>query len=166
MYALTQSIKETVTPQPGTVPRPQKPLRSSSIRQEPLWFSRVHQDPDEHVRPFVASLHGKANVCKFTTAGQCGVSTCTTNFTDVIMKMVLLNGLADEDIKRVVLGTTDVDDMKLFDTVEVINSIEIAARVMTETSTSIAASSYKKTQCVAPSANYDTFRWRKTSPTF
>ena len=41
MYALTQSIKETVTPQPGTVPRPQKPLRSSSIRQEPLRFSRV-----------------------------------------------------------------------------------------------------------------------------
>ena len=41
MHALTQSIKETVTPQPGTVPRPQKPLRSSSIRQEPLRFSRV-----------------------------------------------------------------------------------------------------------------------------
>ena len=44
MYALTKSIKETVTPQPGTVPRPQKPLRSSSIRQEPLRFSRVHRD--------------------------------------------------------------------------------------------------------------------------
>ena len=42
MYALTQSIKETVTSQPGTVPRPQKPLRSSSIRQEPLRFPRVH----------------------------------------------------------------------------------------------------------------------------
>ena len=41
MYALTQSIKETVTLQPGTVPRPQKPLRSSSIGQEPLRFSRV-----------------------------------------------------------------------------------------------------------------------------
>ena len=41
MSALTQSIKETVTPQPGTVPLPQKPLPSSSIRQEPLPFSRV-----------------------------------------------------------------------------------------------------------------------------
>ena len=41
MYALTQSIKETDATQPGTVPRPQKPLHSSSIRQEPLRFSRV-----------------------------------------------------------------------------------------------------------------------------
>ena len=48
MYALTQSIKETVTPQPGTVPRPQKPLRSSSIRQEPLRFSRVYRHAQFH----------------------------------------------------------------------------------------------------------------------
>ena len=41
VYALKQSIKETVTSQPWTLPRPQKPLRSSSIRQEPLRFSRV-----------------------------------------------------------------------------------------------------------------------------
>ena len=71
MYALTQSIKETVTPQPGTVPRPQKPLRSSSIRQEPLRFSRVkspvthNEDHDDVIKwkhfprywPFVRGIH-------------------------------------------------------------------------------------------------------------
>ena len=48
LFALNISVctkiehQGTVTPQPGTVPRPQKPLRSSSMRQEPLRFHRVH----------------------------------------------------------------------------------------------------------------------------
>ena len=63
--------------------------------------------------------------------------------------------LLTQDIKRCVLGTTDIDDMSLSDTVDLIDSKETAARAITETSTFIAASSYKKTQRAPPSANYE-----------
>ena len=60
------------------------------------------------------------------------------------MKLVLLNGLADDEIRKEVLGTPDIDGASLSDTVRLVDSKETAARAMVAEGTRVAASAYKK----------------------
>ena len=63
----------------------------------------IKQDSNEPARAFAAKIQGRAATCAFST--KCPTPTCTANvdFTDIIAKYVLVNGLADEDVKREVL---------------------------------------------------------------
>lgn len=105
------------------------------------------QEPGERVRPYVARLRGLANVCRWNKKGPCSVEDCpgevTIDYTDDIVKLALLNGLADDEIRRDVLGTTDIDDRSLADTVALIDSRETAARAISAEGTRVAASAYK-----------------------
>ena len=103
------------------------------------------QEPGEPIRNYVARLRGKAHVCNFTSKGSCGNDACIADFTDDMVKMIMINGLADEDVKKDILSTTDIDDKTLADTVFLIDSKEIAARAMMATPT-VAVSSYKKSK--------------------
>ena len=103
------------------------------------------QEPGEPIHNYVARLRGKAHVCNFTTKGSCGNDACIADFTDDMVKMIMINGLADEDVKKDILSTTDIDDKTLADTVSLIDSKEIATRAMMATPT-VAVSSYKKSK--------------------
>ena len=103
------------------------------------------QEPGEPIRNYVARLRGKAHVCNFTTKGSCGNDACIADFTDDMVKMIMINGLADEDVKKDILSTIDIDDKTLADTVSLIDSKEITARAMMATPT-VAISSYKKSK--------------------
>ena len=104
----------------------------------------LKQDHGEKTRSFVARIRGKAMTCAYTQT--CCSTACTTvnDFTDVILKDVVIHGLADEDIKREVLGWADVDDKTVEETVSFIEAKEKARDAM-KTHTDIAApiSSYK-----------------------
>ena len=107
------------------------------------------QEPGERVRTYVARLRGLANVCRWHKTGSCSAEACTgavtIDYTEDIVKLALLNGLADEEVRREVLGTTDIDDKSLSDTVALIDSKETAARAMSADGARVAASAYRKT---------------------
>ena len=66
------------------------------------------------------------------------------DFTDVILKDVLIHGLVDEEIKKEVLGWTDVDTKTVEETVVFIKAKEMARNAMVSHSDTVAPiSSYK-----------------------
>ena len=110
---------------------------------------KTAQEPGERVRPYVARLRGLANVCRWHKAGPCTADGCTgtvtVDYTEDIVKLALLNGLADDDIRREVLGTVGIDDTSLADTVALVDSKETAARAMSAEGARVAASTHRKT---------------------
>lgn len=117
-----------------------------SVRRATLLQTK--QDPGEHVRQYVARLRGLANVCQWTKTGDCTQATCqgtiSIDYSEDIVKLVLLSGLVDDEIRKEVLGTVGVDTMTLSDTVDLVDSKETASRAMVVESPKVAASSYKK----------------------
>ena len=59
----------------------------------------LKKDHGEATRTFLSRIRGKAATCGYTKP--CGVGTCTavTDFTEIIVKDILIAGLVDEDIK-------------------------------------------------------------------
>ena len=86
----------------------------------------IKQDHGENARAFYAKVRGKASTCSYTI--ECIGATCSQviDFTNVMGKDVLISGLADEDIKRDVLGLPDLDCKSLEDTVSFVEAKEMA----------------------------------------
>ena len=107
----------------------------------------LKQQHGESARSYTARLRGKAQTCAFNIT--CSKDGCeqVTSYTDNIVRYVLLAGLASNDIARDVLGTTDIDNKNLDETLTLIESRERAMRA-TATETQMpnvaAISSYKK----------------------
>merc|ERR1712237_265090 len=87
------------------------------------------QDVGELARSYLAKVQGKAATCEFKTRcteGCCSARTNYVDFTDMIVKYVLVNGLADAEIRREVLGWKSLDESSLPDTVAFIEQKEMA----------------------------------------
>ena len=72
----------------------------------------MSQDDSEPCRSFLSKIQGKAATCDFAT--KCTETCCETSakvvdFTSVIVKYVLVNGLVDVEIRRDVLGSKLLD---------------------------------------------------------
>ena len=108
------------------------------------------QDGGEPVRQYVARLRGLAGVCQWSQSGPCSQRGCPgvnqVDYTEEIVRMTMLNGLADRDIRREVLGTADIDEKSLEDTVAVVDGKETAARAEAADTPRVAASAYKRQQ--------------------
>ena len=93
----------------------------------------LHQDRGQPIRSFAARVKGKAQTCAFTKP--CGTPTCTQNvdYSEDIVKHVVLAGIVDEEIKREVLGLQNLDQQSLNETITLIESKEMAARAMSAT---------------------------------
>ena len=108
------------------------------------------QDHGEGVRKFYARVQNVARQCKLTVP--CQNNTCRlrlapfTSYNDEIVKLVVLNGIADTEIRKDVLGVAGINDKTLDETVGIIEDKEMAARsVAGRAATPAAAStSYKK----------------------
>ena len=61
-----------------------------------------------------------------------------------MVKDVLISGLADEDIKRDVLGLPDLDSKSLEDTVSFVEAKEMARDALSKVVTTAGISSYQK----------------------
>jgi len=75
---------------------------------------------------FVLSLL-KCSFTKTCTGPQCDQQ---VDFTDDIVKYVVVSGIANEDIKKDVLGHADIDTRYLTDMISLIENKEMAARAM------------------------------------
>ena len=103
---------------------------STSVRQNEL--IALKQDHGQPIRSYSAQLKGKARTCSLFKACGCGQR---VDYTDEIVKMVILNGISNNDIQQEVLGTPGIDDKSLNDTISLIENKEMAARAMLNSST-------------------------------
>ena len=110
---------------------------------------QMTQGHGEFIRTFAARLRNKAQVC--TLATTCGGCSRSVSFQDEIIKFVLLNGIAVDDIKKEVLGHADVDTKDLSQTISLIESKEKASRALAPINNEcVALSSYKKKKRTPP----------------
>ena len=96
--------------------------RNSSRQRGPqAELFQMRQDRDESFRSYAARVRGKAETCSYTTRCSCDL---TLNFTDIIVKDVLIAGIADLDIRRDIdlLGIDSVLDKSLTDVITLVGS--------------------------------------------
>ena len=112
-----------------------------SVRRSELLSMK--QDHTETTRSFFARINGKATTCAY--AVDCTSDTCQQKiyFADIIVKDVLISGLADDDIKREVLGWAELDQKKVQDTVTFVEAKEMARDALSKQSVG-AVSTYKR----------------------
>ena len=115
------------------------PIAVSVRRAE---FLATKQDHGENVRAFYAKVRGKANTCSYSIT--CSSDTCNQviDFTDIMVKDVVVAGLADEEIKEV-LEWSDLDDNNLAGTVTFIEAKEMAREALATKPINAGLSSYK-----------------------
>ena len=116
-------------------------------------FLSTHQDPGQSVRDFYADLKGKSETCPYSK--KCSLTACTqvNDFTDIIVKDVLVAGLVDEDIKKDVLGWSELDTKDVNETVAFIESKEMARDALKQNKPINAAlSQYKKSKTLSATA--------------
>ena len=65
----------------------------------------MRQMRDKPFCTFAARVHSKADTCAFTVDCTCGLK---VNYTDPIIRDTLLNGIADDEIRREIFGNADV----------------------------------------------------------
>ena len=101
---------------------------AASVRKTELLT--MHQDHGQPIRSFAANVKGKAQVCAF--AKECSNDNCSqiVDYTENIVKYVVISGIADEEIKKNVLGHADLDSKSLNNTISLIETKEMAARAM------------------------------------
>ena len=66
---------------------------------------QMRQLRDEPFRAFAARSRGKADTCAFTVDCNCGLK---VNYTNHVIHGTLLNGIADDEIRREILGSAEV----------------------------------------------------------
>ena len=117
------------------------PVAISVMRAELL---QLRQAPDEQFRAFAARVQGKAETCSFSTdfTCTCGITTAADYTTDMT-RDVLLAGIADVDIRREALGTTDVHRLGLNSIISLVESKEMARDAL-PTSSQHAVSTFKR----------------------
>ena len=88
-------------------------IKNLAVRKENLTVARTtlikaKQDRDEPVKIFVARLKGLASMCDYSMTVNCaGRNEITVNFAHVIIRDVLVTGMADAEIQADVLGHTE-----------------------------------------------------------
>ena len=104
---------------------------------------QMRQDRDESFRSYAARVRGKAETCSYTTRCSCDL---TINFTDIIVKDVLIAGIADLDISRDILGIDSVLDKSLTDVITLVESREMARNALPTPSSLDAILAFKKSK--------------------
>ena len=101
---------------------------------------------DEVFRKFASRVRGKAETCEYEiqTACECGKVT-NVNFTDHIMRDVLLAGIYDADIRREMYGIDKILQQPVNDVISLVEKKEMARDAHSVASTS-AISSMKQQQ--------------------
>ena len=100
------------------------PVATMVIRAELL---ALRQDRNEPIRSFFSKVRGKAEICSYSTEHKCTCGrSCSVDFTETIVRDVVIAGLYDEDIRRRVMGVKDLCDKSSNDIVALIEAEEMA----------------------------------------
>ena len=84
---------------------------------------QMRQLRDEPFRAFAARVRGKADTCAFTIDCTCGLK---INYTDHMIRDTLLNGIADDEIRREILGGRRLLTRALNEIVALVEAKEMA----------------------------------------
>lgn len=140
------------------------PVALGVVRSELL---AMRQDPDEPFRTFAARVQGKAETCEFKTTFNGSCTNCRTAYqgdiyyTDEVIRDVLLNGIADIDIRRDSLSSDNIQTKPVTDVIAYVENKETARNAHPSTSIS-ALSAYRRNS--NPSSNKDTAENKNNSP--
>ncbi|MEL6804106.1 MAG: hypothetical protein AAFO91_10025, partial [Bacteroidota bacterium] len=119
------------------------PAAKSVSRAE---LMKMSQGSDESIRTFAAKVQGKAQTCGFVTKFKC---TCekesSVNYTQEIIKDVLLSGIADVEIQTTVFDVEGIEEKSVNEIVALIERKEKARKAYHHTAVS-ALSSFKRSQ--------------------
>ena len=121
---------------PGSDPRIQLTYRTERFAMK--------QNHGETVLVFSSRALGKARNCKLTV--RCPHN-ADVDYSEDMVKQVVLAGMCDNEIKRKVLSTAGIDDKSLNDTIAIIEMEEMASRSMSDhstTPTQVGSTNYKK----------------------
>lgn len=88
---------------------------------------QLRQERDETFRAFAARVRGKAETCAYMTTCRCGLK---ADYTDHIIRDVLINGIYDSDIRLEALGITDIIEKPVNDVVALIENKEMARNAL------------------------------------
>ena len=95
-------------------------------------LASLRQDPDEPFRAYAARVQGKAETCEFKVSFSGNCAKCHTPFAgevyyvDEVIRDVLLNGIADMDIRRDAMATENILRKSVNDLIAFIESRETA----------------------------------------
>ena len=105
------------------------PVALGVVRAE---LSSMVQGADEQFRTFAARVQGKAETCEFKTSFRQSCNNCDTivtgqtYYTDERIRDVLLNGIADMDIRREALSSENIHNRPINDIISFVEAREIA----------------------------------------
>ena len=119
-------------------------------------FLHMKQDPSESIRTYFSKVKSKAITCRFKKVcshphaplqpGGVVPNAIEVDYTNEMIRHVILSGLYDEEIRRDIFGNDRIDDMEVTELVTLIEGKE-TARDATNTDTSNSAiSQYKRHQ--------------------
>ena len=119
-------------------------------------FLQMKQEPGDMIRTFHSKVKSKAITCHFKTicrnphapvqVGGIAPGHLEVDYSDEMIRHVILNGLYDEEIRRDIFGNTRIDDMGVAELVTLIESKETARDATSSSASTNALSSYRKIQ--------------------
>ena len=129
------------------------PVAKGVLRSELLSMS---QKRDETFRAFVARVRGKDEICDYTTGNTCDCgNNNTVDFTDIILRDILISGIYDTDIRRKILGLTDVINKPINDIVTLVEGEEMARDALPTMATASAVDTSISPPSTHPTMNRD-----------
>ena len=129
------------------------PVAKGVLRSELLSMS---QKRDETFRAFVARVRGKAEICDYTTENTCDCgNNNTVDFTDIILRDILISGIYDTDIRRKILGVTDIINKPINDIVTLVEGEEMARDALPTMATASAVHTSKSPPSTHTTMNRD-----------
>ena len=115
-------------------------------------LTKMTQSDSEPIRTFAARVRGKAETCHFVTVTKCKCGEqVDADYTEEVIRDVILAGIADLDIRRDALSMPGIQDKSTNDVISIIESREMA-RNATPLSSIAAVSSYKQARLPRPPA--------------
>ena len=124
-------------------------IKKLAVKEENPMLSRIalqkmKQEHGENIRTFGSRLQSQASICKFTIP--CLKCNEEVDYSDAVLRDVLITGLEDQDIQAEILSSSDQDMSldKVFKMIETKESGKITASKLNSEHTVNAASSYKK----------------------
>ena len=110
------------------------PIATGIIRSELLEMKQLR---DEAFRKFASRVRGKAETCEYETSVVCQCNRVNAvNFTDHIMRDVLLAGIYDADIRREMYGIDKILEQSINDVISAVEKKEMARDAHSATSVS------------------------------
>ena len=119
------------------------PIATGILRAELLEMKQLRDEP---FRKFASRVRGKAEICEYTIDVTCSCTRINNvNFTDHIMRDVLLAGIYDADIRREMFGIDQLLQKSINEVIAMVEKKEMARDAHCAVSTS-AISSMKQLQ--------------------